>query len=70
MLRLIREFIINGIDCKFIVMQNKLIAAVLIIRSRKFISRSNGSSFPFEKLVSRSNGSSYPFEKVIHRPFE
>ena len=45
MLRLIREFIINGIDCKFIVMQNKLIAAVLIITVV------NSSSFPIRYSV-------------------
>ena len=30
--------------------------------SKKIISRSNGSSYPFEKFISHSNGSSYPFE--------
>ena len=48
----------------------------LMSRSKKIISRSNGSSYPFEKFISRSNGSSYPFEKFISRsngsryPFE
>ena len=52
------------------------VRTVRAIRSRKLISRSNGSSYPFEKNHRRSNGSSYPFEKFISRsngssyPFE
>ena len=34
----------------------------LMSHSKKIISRSNGSSYPFEKFISRSNGSTYPFE--------
>ena len=52
------------------------VRTVRAIRSRKLISRSNGSSYPFEKIISRSNASSYPFENFISRsngssyPFE
>ena len=38
------------------------------ICSKKIISRSNSSSYPFEKFISRSNGSSYPFEKFTAVP--
>ena len=52
------------------------VRTVWAIRSRKLISRSNDSSYPFEKFISHSIGSSYPFEKFISRsngssyPFE
>ena len=42
---------------------------VWAMRSTKLISRSNSSSYPFEKIHQLLNGSSYPFEK-IHQPFE
>ena len=38
------------------------------VHSKKIISRSNGSSYPFEKFISHSNGSSYPFEKFAAVP--
>ena len=44
------------------------IRTVRAIRSKKIISRSNGSSYPFEKFLSRSNGSRYPFEKFAAVP--
>ena len=46
------------------VLKNSLsVRTVRAIRSRKLISSSNGSSYPFEKFISHSNGSSCPCKK-------
>ena len=45
------------------------VRTVRVIRSRKFISRSNAQAIHSKKIIICSNGSSYPFKK-IHPVFE